>query len=168
MELKKLVQKEHQGMKARMEKETEGIYVLWYMLTGFTVLLMCIYGFIPKEDGVFLSIMGGWMSFACLSWWGMFLKSVKVDNRRVNIFKIYNYIPVDSKLLIKAKMIVFAKYTAVPLIIGQVLALLIRFWNPDNIKGQSLGSVFGPLYIAVVLYAYEYISMKLSVKFAMK
>ena len=48
------------------------------------------------------------------------------NGRKVNIFEKYIYLPVDLKKLRKAKLIVVGKNIMIPVILGQLSAILMR------------------------------------------
>lgn len=162
MSFKELVKKEHQEMKIRIQEETSGMYVLWYIFTGICVLLMTMFGFDDySNDDLYLIVMISLMIFCCMNWWGDFLKYVKENNKRRNIFIKYKFIPVSINKLICAKMVVFSKYVTIPLIVGQLGAIAIKICNPDNVEVRSFTFNFIPLYIGVILFIYEFVTMKI-------
>ena len=54
------------------------------------------------------------------------LQNVWENGRKVNIFEKYIYLPVDLKKLRKAKLIVVGKNIMIPVILGQLSAILMR------------------------------------------
>lgn len=156
MSLRELAEQEYINWKERMHKETVGVYVLYYVGLIFTTIISIFFGLdYEKEDYSVLltyAVLIGLMYHV----FTMYLYSVKENGQRVDIFKKYEYVPVDMKMLKKAKLLVQIRLLAAPVIIGQIGSIVICVLDPDK-TGTSIWSlhVWIPTFIAIVLFLYR-------------
>lgn len=130
MSFKELVNQEYVNYKRRMQEESVGTYVMFYIGLGFSVFSSMIYGFhCVKEDYIVLiqcALLTYWL------YWGVtsYLSSVKENGKRVNIFEKYAYIPVDFAMLQKAKMLVAVRMVGLPILLSQFVSCAVRIIDP--------------------------------------
>lgn len=132
MTLRMLVQKEYIEWKHRMQEETNGTYILIYIGLIFTVLISCLYGFKIERGETGIAIECAFFIALIYQVATVYLSYVREGNVRTNIFEKYIYTPVDFKMLCKAKVIVTARIIGIPVLAGQMAAVLICIVNLKN------------------------------------
>jgi len=136
IEFRELVEKERLESKERMEKESSGTYVLFYVLFGVYVLISALCGFKYEsyKDMPYLSfcVIG---YFSCL-FFNRYLYSVRENGKNINIFQKYRYIPVNLKKLFWAKLFLISKNICILTVLAQAAALLIRILDLDKDGGR--------------------------------
>ena len=160
MEFKALVKKEQKEWKQRMIDETGGAYILLYLALIFCVFGSMQYGFHYDKDDYFVLVslaVGNVMVYSALTG---YITGVKENGKRVNIFRKYKYIPIDFKLLRRAKIYVVCKILALPIIISQGVSLMIRIVDPDKDGGSILEvNVWLPVIMGVLFILFEKMKM---------
>ena len=112
MDMSTLIKTEHDNWKKRMMVETCGTYVLMNMGMGFVVIAGAFCGVMNTEFDLYYYNMVVFFTF------GLYYAQSR--------YITYIYLPVDLKKLRKAKLIVVGKNIMIPVILGQLSAILMR------------------------------------------
>lgn len=151
MDLKTLTKLEYDNCKTRMKEETEGLYVLIYIGLVFVVFISMLYGVSYDADDNWMMLELAVLVAFLYQSATVYLSYVKEDGRRVNIFEKYVYIPVEPAMLRRAKLIAAARIIALPVLCGQLAAILIRVADPDQqCAGLFDVSVYIPLMTGIL------------------
>lgn len=169
MTLRTLAQKEYIEWKHRMQEETNGTYILIYVGLIFSVFISCIYGFGIDRGDMDVAIRCALIIAAIYQMAAVYLSYVREGDVRTNIFEKYIYTPVDFKMLCKAKVIVTARIIGIPVLAGQMAAVLIRIVNFKN-ESAVLSDItlWMPVIIATVFVAIKCMEFNILCKKAWK
>ncbi len=126
MNMSTLIKTEHDNWKKRMMVETCGTYVLMNMGMGFVVIAGAFCGVMNTEFDLYYYNMVAFFTFGLYYAQSRYITYIWENGRKVNIFEKYIYLPVDLKKLRKAKLIVVGKNIMIPVILGQLSAILMR------------------------------------------
>lgn len=152
MDLRTLVKIENDNRKERMIDESLGTYVLIYFGYMLVILFSAMYGDTKSDENyIVMFVIRAYLCGMVYHLQEVYLSYVKENGKRVNIFEKYIYTPIDFKMLRKAKLIVLAGSIAVPVIMGQIGAIIVRVGLYKN-SGLRLWewSVYMPLIIGCV------------------
>lgn len=126
MDMSTLIKTEHDNWKKRMMVETCGTYILMNMGMGFVVIAGAFCGVMNTEFDLYYYNMVVFFTFGLYYAQSRYITYIWENGRKVNIFEKYIYLPVDLKKLRKAKLIVVGKNIMIPVILGQLSAILMR------------------------------------------
>ena len=139
MKWEELVKKERLEKRERMKSETVGVHIIYYLAAIFHVFVSTLYGYQTDDSAAQTSVF--WYlvlgTVICYIAFNLYLYRVRENGHYYNIFRKYQYIPIDLKKLFLAKTVIAGRNMLGLSLLGQSASLLIVIANPGN-EGASL------------------------------